>query len=144
MAGQISSLPSPLVGALETLRGLTWIIFLMSATHQSARTWGARSRRALGLLALGVLVLVEVLRLPGLLYLSPAHDQLWRLGLAVAGMALVENLWRNTPAERRWHIKFLCLAIGGLFAYDLFLSLDIFWVSVNGLPIAGAPPIILT
>jgi hypothetical protein len=34
---------------------------------------------------------------------------------------LVEQLYRNTHPEKRWAIKFLCLGVGGLFAYDLFL-----------------------
>src|SRR5207302_5522587 len=45
---------------------------------------------------------------------------------SVAGLLAVENLWRNTEATRRWHIWPLCLAIGGLFAYDLFLFADAF------------------
>jgi putative PEP-CTERM system histidine kinase len=44
-----------------------------------------------------------------------------RLLMAVAGLVLVENLYRNTPESDRWSIKFLVLALAGLFAYDLFL-----------------------
>jgi len=35
-------------------------------------------------------------------------------------------LWRNTELQRRWHVWPLCLAIGGLFAYELFLFSDAF------------------
>ena len=47
-----------------------------------------------------------------------------RVALAVIGMLLVEQLYRNTPVENRWGIKFACLGIGGLFAYDFYLYSD--------------------
>jgi len=49
-----------------------------------------------------------------------------RIGFGVAGLLTIENLWRNTEAERRWHVWPLCLAIGGLFVYELFLFSDAF------------------
>lgn len=58
--------------------------------------------------------------LPGL----AAGANLYLLGfvvLAVIGLALVEQLFRNTRMEERWSIKFLCLGLGGMFAYDFFL-----------------------
>ncbi len=45
--------------------------------------------------------------------------------LAVAGLVLVEQLYRNTPGEQRWSIKYLCFGIGGMFAYDFYLYADI-------------------
>lgn len=47
-----------------------------------------------------------------------------RVVLAVMGMLLVEQLYRNTPAKERWGIKFACLGIGGIFAYDFYLYSD--------------------
>ncbi|MGB5605740.1 MAG: XrtA/PEP-CTERM system histidine kinase PrsK, partial [Gammaproteobacteria bacterium] len=41
--------------------------------------------------------------------------------LAIAGLFLVENLYRNTRPTQRWGIKFLCLGIGGMFVYDFFM-----------------------
>src|SRR5262252_5396541 len=38
----------------------------------------------------------------------------------------IENLWRNTEPPKRWHVWPLCLAVGGLFAYELFLFSDAF------------------
>lgn len=46
------------------------------------------------------------------------------LVMAVIGMILVEQLYRNTPAKQRWGIKFACLGIGGIFAYDFYLYSD--------------------
>jgi len=47
-----------------------------------------------------------------------------RVALAIIGMLLVEQLYRNTPVKNRWGIKFACLGIGGLFAYDFYLYSD--------------------
>ena len=47
-----------------------------------------------------------------------------RLGLALIGLVLVENLSRNTSADQFWSIKFLCFGLGGVFAYDFFVYAD--------------------
>jgi putative PEP-CTERM system histidine kinase len=39
----------------------------------------------------------------------------------LAGLILVEQLFRNSPAATRWGITPLSIGIGGIFAYDLFL-----------------------
>jgi putative PEP-CTERM system histidine kinase len=49
-----------------------------------------------------------------------------RIGFGVLGLLTIENLWRNTDSPRRWHVWPLCLALGGLFAYELFLFSDAF------------------
>lgn len=43
------------------------------------------------------------------------------LAMAILGMILVEQLYRNTPIKQRWGIKFACLGIGAIFAYDFYL-----------------------
>ena len=49
---------------------------------------------------------------------------LGRLVLAVIGMVLVEQLYRNVHPQQRWGIKFLCLGLGGMFACDFYLYSD--------------------
>lgn len=44
--------------------------------------------------------------------------------LAVMGMVLVEQLFRNTSGKQRWAIKFACLGIGALFLYDFYFYVD--------------------
>jgi len=46
------------------------------------------------------------------------------LGMSVAGLVLVEQLFRNTRSESRWAIKFLFFGVGLLFIYDFFLYSD--------------------
>jgi putative PEP-CTERM system histidine kinase len=47
-----------------------------------------------------------------------------RVVLAVAGLLLLEHLYRSTPPHERWAIKFACLGIGLVFAYDFYLYSD--------------------
>lgn len=46
---------------------------------------------------------------------------LGHLALALFGLVLIEHLFRNTQPQQRWAIKYLCLGLGGLFAYDFYL-----------------------
>lgn len=40
---------------------------------------------------------------------------------AIFGLILTEQLYRNTPLNLRWNLKYLCLGIGALFAIDLIV-----------------------
>jgi putative PEP-CTERM system histidine kinase len=43
------------------------------------------------------------------------------LAIALTGLLLIEQLYRNSPVGARWGLKTLVLGLGGIFAYDLFL-----------------------
>jgi len=65
-------------------------------------------------------------------------------------MLLVEQIFRNSTPGERWAIKFLCLGVGGVFAYDFFMyadallfrQLDLGLWSARGLVNAIAAPLI--
>lgn len=117
---------------LKVLRDGLWFWFLLrllvpESEQLAAWRLSPQLRQVgYGLLALcGVLALshvVEWLRpggLGGLIGFDlrlPGH-----LLLAIAGLALVEQLFRNTHPQQRWAIKYLCLGLGGGFAYDFFM-----------------------
>ncbi len=44
--------------------------------------------------------------------------------IAIIGITLVEQFYRNSPVEKRWGIKFICLGIGAIFIYDFYLYSD--------------------
>jgi putative PEP-CTERM system histidine kinase len=44
-----------------------------------------------------------------------------RVCMAVLGMLLVEQVYRNKTAQERWGIKFACLGICAMFAYDFYM-----------------------
>ena len=68
-----------------------------------------------------------------------------RLGFAICNVLLLENLYFNTPRELRWNINLLCVALGGVFLYDLLLYADgvLFHRLSLGLVEARAPIMIL-
>jgi putative PEP-CTERM system histidine kinase len=41
--------------------------------------------------------------------------------LAVAGLVLVEQFYRNATIQERWAIKYLCIALGAAFVFDFYL-----------------------
>ena len=64
----------------------------------------------------------------GYLWLGPERADLpfmaVRLLLIIATAVLLENLVRNTVSDQWWSLKFLCLGLGGVLAFDLFLYAD--------------------
>lgn len=44
--------------------------------------------------------------------------------LAIVGLFLLEQLFRNATADSRWHIKPLCLGLAAVFLFDLYLFSD--------------------
>ncbi|RLA38263.1 MAG: PEP-CTERM system histidine kinase PrsK [Gammaproteobacteria bacterium] len=44
--------------------------------------------------------------------------------LALIGLLLVEQVFRNTTPAQRWSIKYLCIGVGLIFAYDFYLYSD--------------------
>lgn len=48
---------------------------------------------------------------------------LW-VSFAIIGLLLIEHLFRNADVSQRWAIKYLCLGIGSIFAYDFFMFAD--------------------
>ena len=120
-------LPGVAVQLAETAKNILWFAFLLKLlrTVQGENRGLAFIPLVLYTLAMALLVLPHLL--PQLAPHWMTGAQLGKillagyLGLAVGGLWLVEMLYRNTPAAQRWSIKFLCLGVGGMFAYDLFL-----------------------
>jgi putative PEP-CTERM system histidine kinase len=44
--------------------------------------------------------------------------------LAIIGLAIIEQLFRNTSISHRWAIKYLFIGAGGIFAFDFYLYSD--------------------
>jgi putative PEP-CTERM system histidine kinase len=121
------------IWALESLRDLAWILFLLRLLELQIKERPGR-QILFGSLRLLLVAVALVLVLP-LEELTTEFVQFRGLDLAtlrlalevlfpVAGLVLVEQIYRNTPWEHRWGVKFLCLGIGGIFAYDFFFFAD--------------------
>lgn len=115
---------------LEILRNAAWFTFLFSLLGLSwARGSGETGLRTLAILLYGICATLIIFNLAPH-FLAGIGSQRWPLALlggvvmAVAGLALVEQLFRNTRVQQRWAIKYLCFGVGGLFAYDFYLYAD--------------------
>ena len=110
---------------LEVLRSAVWFAFLMVLLGYARKPVGPLRRAAAGLAAFCGVLLAATLYSGVVSAPRPEiFGILGRLVLAVIGIVLVEQLYRNVPLQQRWGIKFLCLGLGGLFAYDFFLYSD--------------------
>ena len=125
-----------LIFLLKVLRDGLWFWFLLrllvSGLGDQPTSWRLSSR--LRWIANGLLLLCGSLTIwhvaewfwPGWLVRVVGYDLRLsgHLLLAIVGLALVEQLFRNARPEQRWAIKYLCLGLGGGFAYDFYMYAD--------------------
>lgn len=123
--------PILLMQLTEMVRDAGWILLLLQMISlQSSgdkwvygtRQWKTPAAIALGLACANVLIepALEQLDMTAPDYLRDLSISIWLL-IAVFGLLLVEQLYRNASPTERWSTKFICLAIGGMFAYDFFM-----------------------
>ncbi len=48
------------------------------------------------------------------------HFATW-LAMAILGLLLLEQIYRNSTQQERWSVKHLCLGLGVIYAYDFFM-----------------------
>lgn len=118
---------------LEILRDGLWLLLLWKI-FESGACREAQSRPALQrtfLLGVGVFggvllytAALQLQLLPAAVDAGLSGGIIGRIALAVLGLALVEQLYRNAAETQRWAIKHICLGLGGLFAFDFYLYSD--------------------
>lgn len=118
---------APSIVTVDLLRYALWFVFLLGATSAPApggaawRRFGAAGLAAAVLVAAVAALLAAAAMHPPALAWRERFEPLLLLGLAVLGLLLVEQLFRNLPEDSRWSAKPLCLALGLVFVFDLFL-----------------------
>jgi len=146
---------------LEVLRDAAWCLFLLKIlglTREAVKGSAGGGVRLLAILILalcaGLASVILVYRYSAALFeVASAAAYVGVFGhvlLAVAGLVLVEQIYRNTPPDQRWAIKYLCIGVGGLFVYDfymyanalLFKQLDGAIWSARGVVLAIVVPLI--
>ncbi len=116
--------PEPALAFAEALRLFFWIAFLLSliaAMGGRSADAGSATQRAVGggmvavaCIAAG-LVAIEVFSIG-----DRARFVAHVIG-AVFALVCLEQVYRNTPAEGRWALKFLAVALLAMFGFDLAL-----------------------
>lgn len=133
------SFPVSAVDILDTLRLAAWLMLMVGLVGVRDRRYRMSSPMLLGAAFCTVVIGYEafVLALGSSLANAAAWaDELLRVGLGVGGLLAVENLLRNADRERRWRLWPLCIALGLMFAFELFLYAD-------RLMMPGGSPILL-
>jgi len=105
------------------VRDAAWLFVLTGLLSSGA--WPGLLARATHLLAGGLLVVgagMWVAELTGRAFAAAAGTfVLGGLALSLAGLVLLEQLYRNANAAGRYALKFLVIGLGVLFAADLFV-----------------------
>lgn len=113
----------------ETLRNTALFLLLgtMLYKHQNGGSYRTilRSKSTLPM-ALVIFFTISIETFPDLLEIiqktSRADPRFFaHVVFAIFGLILTEQLYRNTPLNLRWNLKYLCLGIGALFAIDLIV-----------------------
>jgi putative PEP-CTERM system histidine kinase len=114
----------PLADLLRYGLWFSFVLELLRPVNAGDRARGEmRFLRGLALSSIGVaLALVAVRSGVGLDGESLAQPAAFAfLALAVVGLILVEQLMRNVPSDARWNAKPVCLGLGVIFLFDLFV-----------------------
>lgn len=122
----------------EILRDLSWFSLLLNMLGVKADTFKPdQVKNNLNLiawaaitLAIPSVVLVDILFYENLqitnVELIEAGAWIFSgfLVVVIVGLALIEQVMRNTRIDHLWHIKFLCLGLGIVFSFDLYMYSD--------------------
>ncbi|KEF32247.1 Sensory transduction histidine kinase [Marinobacter nitratireducens] len=115
---------------LELLRDASWITLLFAMLRDSFRQGNitGRLKRVLGTSAVALLVLLVTFGLleyfAGLSVLDGKTKVLGQIALSLLALSLVEQIWRNHPGFGRSSLKYICIGIATIFAFDFFMYAD--------------------
>lgn len=103
-----------------------WFVFLLALGPQdtdATRPAASRALRLAAVLALGLAVAAQIsLQSPLPSAASHRFAAMTGLALSVLGLLMVEQLFRNAGSDVLWNIKPVCLGLGCVFGFDVYLS----------------------
>jgi putative PEP-CTERM system histidine kinase len=115
---------------LELLRDAALITVLFALLRDAFRSGNIKGRLR-RIMATATLVLILALLGSGALeyalgttLLDGKTKVLGQIALSLLGLSLVEQIWRNSVSFRRSSMKYVCIAVASLFAYDFFMYAD--------------------
>ncbi len=120
----LGSIPAPLLALMETARDGLWLLFVLSMLPTAVT--GARSgvSKWLTILLPAALFAFLLFRLLAGVATSSGLSFAFVAGataMSLWGLILVEQLFRGSEPEKRWGLKYICLAVAALFAYDFVM-----------------------
>ena len=119
------------ISIFEYFKSISWLILLVQllTIAYSARFKKTTIKKVL----YGFFIVIFILILPKLfeyviedVAFIPDVEYLTALSLlmTIIGIVFVEQLYRNTRAEQKWSIKYLCLGLLGMYIYDFYMYSD--------------------
>jgi len=121
---------------LEVLRYIAWYLFLFKLfdaastgssdgvskqnSYQHFTRWAMSLSVGFAALLLLNEVLASVLSLSGQFVISIAGNVI----MSLVGLAIIEQLFRNTSASHRWSTKYLFFGAAGIFVFDFYFYTD--------------------
>lgn len=116
----LQTMPGSWILMAEALRYGAWLVFLGTLFGIWPTSRLLRRLRA-GVHALWIALALYCLGPVFGLSFVPGVPLVGVLVLALIGLVFLEQIYRNAQPEQRWGLKFLVIALGVLFAYDIFL-----------------------
>ncbi|RZA31213.1 MAG: PEP-CTERM system histidine kinase PrsK [Lysobacteraceae bacterium] len=113
--------------AAEILRNGAWsgVLVLMLGHYRDPDGFlGLRRPVLAGVVVYLLLFLAKVVLQFDVMYKTESGlvpNVMVRVCMAVLGMLLVEQVYRNKAVQERWMVKFACLGIGAMFGYDFYM-----------------------
>ena len=118
--------PVGVIWSIEALKNIAWCAFLIGLLSQMSRYKGSSNKgyRVIALLVFlaSIMLVMPDKYVPAFVFIDMRY--LGQVVSAIAGTMLVEQLYRNTPSEQRWGIKYLCFGLGSMFIFDFYIFSD--------------------
>jgi len=115
---------------LELLRDTAWILLLFAMLRDAFRQGKLASqlKKVLGaslfILIATLLTLGSLEFILGVALLDGKTKVIGQIALALLGLSLVEQIWRNAPGFGRSSMKYLCIGVATIFTFDFFMYAD--------------------
>ena len=116
--------------ALELLRDAAWVTVLFALLRDAFRASNVIGRLS-QFMAVATMVLVLALAACAVMeylleldILGGKTKVIGQIALSLTGLSLAEQIWRNAATFGRSSMKYICIAVASLFAYDFFMYAD--------------------
>lgn len=115
---------------IELVRNAAWIYLLFALLKDGLRgtRLAGNLKQVLGaastILIAALVIMAVTEHLSGASLASGKVKLLGQIGLTLLGLSLIEQIWRNSPSFGRSSIKYICIGVATIFAFDFFMYAD--------------------
>ena len=116
--------------ALELLRDAAWITVLFALLRDAFRTSNVKGRLSQFMAVASVILILALVACAVMEYLLNMNilggkiKVIGQIAMSLLGLSLAEQIWRNAATFGRSSMKYICIALASLFAFDFFMYAD--------------------